>query len=422
MRARRKPRTLRHGRRRLGERRWAVALALSLVCATGAWAGWEEGQAAYAAGQYAQAVLEFRAVLAEHPQYAPGHYMVGLCLYNLKQLDESLTSFSTAVRLETDNPHFRLALGRALIDGDRYQDAYDALRPLDYGALPENLKRAFVQLQATAAARVGKAGEAVAALEAAVNDGPGDAGLWFALGQARAAAADDVGAFEAFVKVCELDPTHTSASRRAAETAMGIGDSLAEASDRGSWYRWGAEYADKAVALEPTLENQLLAGEAWSGAGEPAKAEQWLAQAVTTAPESALARYQLGRLLSAQDRDAEAVPILRRALELTDDPGLRRNLLRAIAFALRKQQQFAEAGAVYAELGDAARVAEMERLAAIAQQNLESDAGVRDCLSRWEGLQELMERNRHLEGTAAWDAIAAEERLIRAECGEVLGL
>jgi superkiller protein 3 len=397
-------------------------LAVGLLAAPAVQAGWEEGQAAYAAGNYEEAITEFRGVVGDHPQYAPGHYMLGLSLYRMEQLDEALTSFSTAIEMEPDNPHFRVALARALVDRDRNQEAFDALNGLDYGALPESLRRGFVQLLATAASRAGRAGEAVTALQAAAAANPDDADLWFALGQARTSAADDVGAFEAFVKVSELEPEHAAACRRAAEAAMRIGDAIGESADRASWYRWGADYADKAAALEATAEHQLLAGRAWSGAGETATAEQWFARAVETAPDSALAWYELGRARSAADRDDEAMQSLERALALSDNDAMSRNVMRAMAYALRKQQRFEDAKRLYTELGDSARVAEMERLAELAQQNLEADAAVQDCLSRWESLQGLMERNRHLEGSPAWDAIAEQERQIRAECGEVLGL
>ena len=402
---------------------WGVAIVvISLLAASAVQAGWEEGQAAYAAGSYDEAIREFSGVVSDHPQYAPGHYMLGLSLYRLERLDEAMASFSAAIEIEPDNPHFRVALARALVDLDRNQEAYDALQGLDYGARPESLRRGFVQLLATAASRAGRASEAATALQTAVDESPDDAGLWFALGQARAAAADDVGAFEAFVKVNELEPEHAAACQRAAEAAMRIGDSLGESADRASWYHWGADFADKAAGLEPTVDHQLLAGRAWAGAGEPGTAEQWFAKAVETAPDSALAWYELGRARSALDRDDEAEQALQRALALSDNDAMSRNVLRATAFALRKQQRFEEAARLYGELGDTARVAEMERLAEIAQQNLEADARLRDCLSRWESLQGLMERNRHLEGSPAWDAIAEQERQIRAECGDVLGL
>ena len=67
-------------------------LALVLLATTvPSHAGWEEGVAAFKAGDYSTAAKEFQKVAEQQPTYAGGHQMLGQALQKLNRNQEALT-------------------------------------------------------------------------------------------------------------------------------------------------------------------------------------------------------------------------------------------------------------------------------------------------------------------------------------------
>jgi len=402
-------------------RKTALAILIVLVSAI-AFADWDQGREAFSSGDFEGAAAHLETVLEEHSDYAPAHYMLGLCRYNLEQVAEAIPSLQRAADLEPDNAQYALALARALLGEGRADVACDRLKTLEYGAVPEEMRKVFAQMLAVAATRSGRPELAIPVLEATVEDEPGDASLWMALGQTRAGAADQVGAFEAYSKASSIDQSNSLAGRRAARTAITIAETLAEASDRQLWFGWAAELADTAAQHERVADSAMVAGKAWLGAKELDKARAAYAMALEREPSRVDTLYELGRVESLLDQDGPALEHLGRALELAEDPAMRRNIARSTAFLHQRRQNFAAAERGYRDLGDDARAAEMRRLGEIKANNEAVDEFVAACLERWQEMQRVKEESAQYVGSQVWQAILDREQELLAECGEALGL
>ena len=63
-------------------------------------AGWDEGVAAFKAGNYAQAAKEFQGVVEQQPDVYQGHLMLGQALLKLNRDQEALTHLRKAFELD----------------------------------------------------------------------------------------------------------------------------------------------------------------------------------------------------------------------------------------------------------------------------------------------------------------------------------
>jgi len=82
-----------------------------------------DGEAAYAAGKYGDAVKLFGQYTEQKPKNPWGHYMLGLSAWKAGDLEKSEKSFNEALRLEPDHFKSLLHLSRLMIDQKRYEDA-----------------------------------------------------------------------------------------------------------------------------------------------------------------------------------------------------------------------------------------------------------------------------------------------------------
>jgi len=261
---------------------------------------------------------------------------------------------------------------------------------------------------------------AVTELEALLADEPDLARAHSLLGDARSALGNLVGAFEAYAEAARLDPADAAASRAAARAAMGIANTLAESSDRGLWYGWAAEYAERAAASSGLAEDAVVAGDALLGAGERARAREWLERAVAGGG-GPLADYLLGRVLADADELERAVEAFSRAFAVAEDGALRRAVGYSLVQVHERARNFPAAEQVAVGLGDADRASQVRALAG-ALEAASSDPRVEPCFERWVVLQREREDARRHEGTPAWEALEARQAELLAACGEPLGL
>jgi Flp pilus assembly protein TadD len=82
-----------------------------------------DGEAAFAAGKFEEAVKSFDQYTAQKPKNPWGHYMLGLSAWKAGDLEKSEKSFNEALRLEPDHFKSLLHLSRILVDQKRYDDA-----------------------------------------------------------------------------------------------------------------------------------------------------------------------------------------------------------------------------------------------------------------------------------------------------------
>ena len=82
-----------------------------------------DGEVAYAARKYEDAVKLFDQYTEQKPKNPWGHYMLGLSAWKAGDLEKSEKSFNEALRLDPDHFKSLLHLSRLMIDQKRYEDA-----------------------------------------------------------------------------------------------------------------------------------------------------------------------------------------------------------------------------------------------------------------------------------------------------------
>lgn len=90
----------------------------------------ERGGHAYGRGDYRLAIEEYRQSLATFgPRYAEAHYNIGVCYYELGQVNNAVTWYRAAIKAKRDRyPAALFALGVALEDLREYEEARAAFK------------------------------------------------------------------------------------------------------------------------------------------------------------------------------------------------------------------------------------------------------------------------------------------------------
>jgi tetratricopeptide (TPR) repeat protein len=247
----------------------AVTAVLVLLAATApAYAEWNKGLEAYKKKDWGNAVKEFEEVTKTNPDYAGAYYMLGVSQRALGQVSPAIASLRKAVELDGGQASYKIALGQALLQADRYQDAYEVLKPLNPGSLDASLRSSYALLFAQAATKTNRSGEAIGVLTTQAGVDPRNARLQQALGSAYSAAGDEPKAFEAFKKAFELNPKDVASGRNAVRAGISVARRSSSAQQKSRYYSQAAQVAESLATSSPTFDHQLLAGEAWLGAKE----------------------------------------------------------------------------------------------------------------------------------------------------------
>ena len=94
-----------------------LLLAVLVLGATGtALAGWEEGVAAFKAGDYAKAAQEFQGVVEGQPEWPGGHRMLGQTYLKMGRSQDALTHLRKAYDLNPNDLAVQMALGQIFVD------------------------------------------------------------------------------------------------------------------------------------------------------------------------------------------------------------------------------------------------------------------------------------------------------------------
>lgn len=86
-----------------------------------------DGEMAYQAGDYAQAVKVFEGYTGQQPDNAWGHFMLGLSAWKGGDLPKAEKAFDEALRIDPDHVKSLINVSRVLIDQGRFDDAFNKL-------------------------------------------------------------------------------------------------------------------------------------------------------------------------------------------------------------------------------------------------------------------------------------------------------
>jgi Flp pilus assembly protein TadD len=265
-------------------------------------------QQSHVAGDLATAEALYRAALRLDPRHAESLHGLGRLAYGSGQSARAIELIEQAVALKPRNAAYRDALGLALRLAGRNDEALAMFRHAV--RLDKSSVRALCNLGSALAAQHDHA-EAARTFRRAIAIDPRFAGAHNGLGNALAALGDHGRAGEAFRDALDLEPG-------AAQLHVNLAAMLLELKRDAE----AARLLDQALAIDPAHGQALeLLGQACQRSGDFAPQESALRRAIGQAPNNVALVSKLALLLHGLDREAEAGPLFRQALEQApEDP------------------------------------------------------------------------------------------------------
>ena len=329
----------------------SLILTLALLLAgTAVHAGWEEGVAAFKAGDYATAATEFKGVVEKQPDWAPGQRILGQVLVKLNRTDEALTHLRKAYDLDPSDVATQFALGQAYVEAKRYADGASILSKLDRSALKGSQQGTLDQLLAVALSKSGQSDQALTALSRAASASPNDAKVQYQYGVAALNAGDLSTAIRALER--SVSVKGDSSNRKALVQALMQQGRRTAGSSKTSSYRRATDVANSLVASSASYENLMMLAGAALGAKD--------FDAVISASDRAgrinandwLPSYYKGQAYTKKEQYSSAEQSLRAALDNASSSADRTTVLSQLGFVYEKRKAYDQAIAAYRQAGN----------------------------------------------------------------------
>lgn len=368
---------------------WSLLVLLGGVGALPATAGWEEGVAAFRAGNLERAAREFRQVVEQRDDWPGGHFMLGRTLMRLGQTDQALSHLRRAYDLDPNDVSIQLALGQAFVERRLYGDAIELFNRLDIGAMNAAQRSVFFQLQATALERSGRERHALDALRRAASAAPNDSDVQFRYGLAAFRAGDTQAAVQALEKAVGLDARDARKRKTYVEALLRLGRER-PSGQKAAVYRRAVDAAQQLVRTNSTYDHILLLGEAQLGARQYQNAVRTFERAASGRDSEWLPHFYIGQAHTALQQYPQAQASLRRAQNRTTDSANQVRIWRQLGFVYEKQRDWEQARVAYNRAGDSASVQRVVENQRIHEHNLEVEEETR----RLEELEREAERLR----------------------------
>lgn len=350
-----------------------LTIAGSLGLLTPAFAGWEEGIAAFKAGNYAQAAKEFEAVVADKPDWANGQMMLGRAQLKLGKNQQAIAALRKAYDLEPSNGTIQLALAQGYLEANMAGDAAQLLGRINVASLAKEQQSAYQKLYAMALDKSGQGDRAAQELAKAAAASPNDANLQFQYGTAALNAGNTAAAVAALEKAVRLDARDANKAKVYVQALIrSARESGGAAKDQA--YAKAAEAARAMVAANPSYDNLLLQGETQLGAGQYDAAVATFGQASGKNAGDWLPLFYIGQAHTAKGSYGPAVDALQKAAGKTTRGEDRVRVYKQLGFVFEKQKNFDAAKTAYQNAGDGAAVARIQQNQEIAAHNQAADA------------------------------------------------
>lgn len=374
----------------------AVVLSLSLLGAGGAFAGYEEGAAAFKAKNYQEAVNQFQAFIeelkgmeaAEKPEYAGVYQMLGMSLTGLGKHKEAVEPFKTAIKLKGSDATLQLLLGKAYYEAKDYRNAADVLSKINTGSLPEAHRGAVSTMLSVAYQKSGQEGLALSQWEKAAKANPNDATTQYNYGVQALQAGYTDDAIAALAKASTLDAKDPAKHKVYAQALLRKGRETPDKAAKTALYAKAVGAAQALVRIEGSYDNLLLLAEAQLGAQQYDGAIATLNQATAKNSSDWLPHYYLGQAYAVKGAYDQALTPLKAAL--AKPKADQKKIWSQIGFVHEKQKNFADAKTAYTNAGDSRGLTRIQENERIAQENLSIEA-------QNQKIKELEEEKRRLE-------------------------
>ncbi len=163
----------------------ALATVCALVGASASFAGWGEGVAAFQAGNYAQAIVEFQQFVEERTDeeaLEKGYQMLAQSLLRGGKAKEAVAAFQKHLELKPGDMGSQVGLGQAYYQSGMPRECVATLSKLNIGSLPKPHQILVYQMRSASLVRLGSIGSAAADLGRVAELKPTDAKARFDYG------------------------------------------------------------------------------------------------------------------------------------------------------------------------------------------------------------------------------------------------
>jgi len=350
----------------------ALAAICALLTASAAFAGWDEGVAAFRSGNYAQAIAEFQQFVEERPDQQAGYQMLGRSLLRGGKAGEAIAAFQKAIEMKADDIGSQVLLGQAFYQSGKPRECISTLSRLNIGGLPANIQVGVYETRGASYARLGNTGSAAADLGRVADLKPSDAGARFEYGQMLHNDAQLDPAIAAYERAISMDGSQAE-WKRVLVNALKVKGRRTQGSAKTGVYRKAEDVARSLVGASPSYDNLLLLGEVQLGAKNYDSAASTFQQGISKKSNDWHAHFYLGQAFGSLERYSDAEGPLNTALPLASDEADKRQILDYLGFVLSKQNKYAAAISAYERAGNAGGAARVRENQQIAQENQEAD-------------------------------------------------
>ena len=325
-----------------------------------AFAGWEEGVAAFKEKQYQQAANEFQKLVDQNPEGYRSHYMLGMSLQRLGRKEEALNHLREAYNLNPNDLAIKLELGKAYFTVRRYAEVSKLLKTVDPSKLPGTHQPPFYQMRGEAKLKMNDINGGFKDYEALSKLAPKDAKVQYKFGAVALKADQLEKAILALDRAVQLDPADPDKKKTYANALIKKGRMSRDKTAKKSSYLKAAELSAQVVAADGSFDNLMLQMSAELGAGLYDKAVVTGEKAMAKNSSDWLVPFYIGQAYTSSNQHPKAEAPLKKALELASKPDDQKKVWKQLGFAYEKQKKFADSISAYQNAGDGGAVARVE--------------------------------------------------------------
>lgn len=381
---------------------FALATACALLVASSASAGWDEGVAAFRAGNYAQAIAEFQQFVEERTEeeaLQKGYQMLAQSLLRGGKAKESIAAFQKHLELKPGDVGSQVFLGQAYYKSGMPRECVATLNRLNVGGLPAGHQIQVYQMRSASYARLGNTRAAAADLGKVADLKSDDAKTRFEYGRLLHSDAQLDAAIRAYERAISMDGSNAE-WKKTLVNALKIKGRSTQGSAKAGIYGKAENVARSLVGSSPSFDNLLLLGEVQLGGKNYDAAGSTFQQAISKRANDWHPHYYLGQSYGSLERYSDAEAPLNTALTLAPGDAEEKQIQDYLGFVLSKQNKYDLAISAYERAGNAAGAARVRENKRIAQENLEADEHNRNIEELQRTREELRRQLEELPGAA----------------------
>ncbi len=339
-----------------------------------AFAGWDEGVAAFTAKKYEQAAAEFQELVDQNPEGYRSHYMLGMSLQRLGRKEEALNHLRKAYDLNPNDLSIKLELGKAYFTVRRYKEVTELLDSVDSAQLPGNHQSAFFQMRGEAKLKINDVNGGYKDFKVLAKLKPKDAAIQYKYGAVALRADDIEAAISAFDRAVQLDPKDPEKKKTYANTLIRKGRMTRDKTAKKSSYLKAAQLASAVVSADPSFDNLMLQMSAELGAGLFDEAVVTGEKAMAKNSQDWLVPFYIGQAYTSGANHEKAEAPLKKALALAKKPDDQKKVWKQLGFAYEKQKNYTASISAYQNAGDQGGLARVQKNLETSQYNEQVEA------------------------------------------------